>query len=193
MDCNVILDLLPLYLDDCCSAESAELIESHLKNCKSCSKALENMKGKDFCEEVSISVPEKISRIEQFKASLIQSVSLFVSFALIILGVTFESVTPLGSLNGNWAYMLIVPATAFMVSLANWYFVRFYKNAKVFSWFSSLFNFMFSLCGFAWAVIHYGNFGENFLYPGIGAFVALVLCVASKILSSFYAKCMGKE
>ena len=193
MDCNVIMDLLPLYADDCCSDQSRRIVEEHIGSCKMCKKAFDSMSKEVLGESCEISVPAKISRISQFKASLIQSVALFVSFALIILGVTLESKTPLGSSNGNWAYMIIVPATAFMMSLVNWYFVRFYKNAKAFSWFSGLFTFGFSVAGFAWAVVHYGNFAENYLYLGIGAFAALALCVVSKILSSFYAKCMGKE
>ena len=45
MDCKIILDLLPLYVDGCCSDESARLIEEHLKDCKSCRAALEAMKN----------------------------------------------------------------------------------------------------------------------------------------------------
>ena len=189
MDCNVIMDLLPLYADDCCSDQSRRIVEEHIGNCKMCKKAFDSMSKEVLGESCEISVPAKISKISQFKASLIQSVALFVSFALIILGVTFESKTPSGLSNGNWAYMIIVPATAFMMSLINWYFVRFYRNAKVFSWFSALFTFGFSTAGFAWAVM---NYGEVSLWSIGGGFVALVFCVLSKVLSWVYAKVLGK-
>ena len=93
MDCNVIMDLLPLYADDCCSDQSRRIVEEHIGSCKMCKKAFDSMSKEVLGESCEISVPAKISRISQFKASLIQSVALFVSFALIILGVTLESKT----------------------------------------------------------------------------------------------------
>lgn len=35
-NCNIIDDLLPLYLENCCSQDSAELVENHLKRCPAC-------------------------------------------------------------------------------------------------------------------------------------------------------------
>ena len=34
--CQIIEDLLPLYVDDSCSDDSRNLVESHLKECESC-------------------------------------------------------------------------------------------------------------------------------------------------------------
>ena len=42
--CDVIEDLLPLYVDDVASGDSRTLIEEHLNECESCRKTLENMK-----------------------------------------------------------------------------------------------------------------------------------------------------
>lgn len=194
MDCNVIMDLLPLYTDGCCSDESKVLVEKHIKNCKACRNVLEDMSRSGFDASVSCAkAPSKIGRISQFKASILQSVLLFLSFAAITLGVTFEAATPMGELNGNWAYMLIVPATAFMLSLANWYFVRLYKSRSVFSICSSLITAGFGVAGFAWTVIHYGNFTSFYLSFGIGVAVTALLCALSKILSSVYAKALGKD
>lgn len=36
--CGIVQDLLPLYLDGACSAESSEFVESHLKGCDSCTR-----------------------------------------------------------------------------------------------------------------------------------------------------------
>lgn len=36
--CNVIVDLLPLYEDGCCSEETRRLIEEHINTCDSCRK-----------------------------------------------------------------------------------------------------------------------------------------------------------
>lgn len=42
-NCNIIQDLLPLYLDNACSAESRELVEEHLEQCAACRKQKEMM------------------------------------------------------------------------------------------------------------------------------------------------------
>jgi len=41
----VVKDLLPLYIDDVCSAESKELVEEHLKQCKECTAEKAKMTG----------------------------------------------------------------------------------------------------------------------------------------------------
>lgn len=38
--CNIVRDLLPLYHDGACSAESRELVEQHLKICPDCKREL---------------------------------------------------------------------------------------------------------------------------------------------------------
>lgn len=43
MDCNIINDLLPLYIDDVLSDESRQLVEEHLADCPSCQGMLEIM------------------------------------------------------------------------------------------------------------------------------------------------------
>lgn len=42
-DCEVIKDLLPLYVDDVCSTETKEFVEKHLKSCNECQKIFETM------------------------------------------------------------------------------------------------------------------------------------------------------
>ena len=41
--CNIIEDLLPLYIDGICSDETKEFIESHIENCSDCEQKLELM------------------------------------------------------------------------------------------------------------------------------------------------------
>ncbi len=38
MNCNIIKDILPLYLDDVVSNDTREMVEEHLENCESCRK-----------------------------------------------------------------------------------------------------------------------------------------------------------
>ena len=43
--CNIIKDLLPLYIDDVCSEESKEIIETHILNCEDCRSEVISMKS----------------------------------------------------------------------------------------------------------------------------------------------------
>lgn len=42
--CNIVKDMLPLYIDDLCSAESKQMVEEHIKECDDCRRVLESMK-----------------------------------------------------------------------------------------------------------------------------------------------------
>ena len=45
--CEIIRDLLPLYIDDVCSEESRRAIENHLAECEECMKYYQSMKSGD--------------------------------------------------------------------------------------------------------------------------------------------------
>ena len=193
MDCNVIMDLLPLYVDECCSEESARLVAEHLDTCASCRRIYDQMR--ETCqsyEEKPNAV--KLRRVSDWKASVLQSVMLFVSFAIITLGVILEGSTPTGNTNGLWAVALIVPATGYLLSLANWFFVRVYKSRKMFSYGSCIATLTITLLGYVWAAIHYAG-GISMSSPLVWCGVALsaVFCVLSKVLSNQYALLLGRE
>lgn len=44
-ECEMINDLLPLYIDGVCSEESKRLVEEHIKTCDACRKMAEQMKS----------------------------------------------------------------------------------------------------------------------------------------------------
>lgn len=43
--CDIVQDLLPLYIDNVCSPSSAELVNEHLQTCEDCSSVLEKLKN----------------------------------------------------------------------------------------------------------------------------------------------------
>ena len=193
MDCNVIKDLLPLYVDECCSEESTRLVAEHLDTCEGCRKIYDQMRVTyQSYEEKPNTV--KLRRVSDWKASVLQSVMLFVSFAIITLGVFLEGSTPTGNTNGLWAVALIVPATGYLLSLVNWFFLRVYKNRKIFSVCSCLATLGITLLGYGWATIHYAG-GIAIASPLVWCGVALsaVFCVLSKVLSNQYALLLGRE
>ncbi len=193
MDCNVIKDLLPLYVDECCSEESTRLVAEHLDTCESCRKIYDQMRETyQSYEEKPNTV--KLRRVSDWKASLLQSVMLFVSFAIITLGVILEGSTPTGNTNGLWAVALIVPATGYLLSLANWFFVRVYKSRKMFSYGSCIATLTITLLGYVWATIYYaGGIAMSSPLVWCGVVLSAVFCVLSKVLSNQYALLLGRE
>lgn len=61
--CEVIKDLLPLYVDDICSEKSKEIIEEHLTECGECRKYLDSLK-EDIPSVVSESEAAEIQEAE---------------------------------------------------------------------------------------------------------------------------------
>lgn len=209
MNCNIVKDLIPLYIDGCCSEESEKVVEVHIRDCDDCKRLLEDMKSSSDIITVSES-PKTFSKLNDWKASVLQSVLLFLSFALITFGVALEARTPSGIRNGFWALNLVIPATGFMLSLVNWYFIRVYKNRKRFSLFSLIATLGITLCAYIWSGFHYKlNVFELFsecdfvelldvmqgilFLNGPGIVLTIVFCTLSKILSNQYAKMLGKE
>ena len=193
MDCNVIMDLLPLYVDECCSEESERLVAEHLEACESCRKIYDQMR--ETCQTYA-EKPNSVTlhRVSNWKAAGLQSVMLFVSFAIITLGVILEGSTPTGKTNGLWAVALIIPATGYLLSLANWFFVRVYKSRKMFSYGSCVATLTITLLGYVWATLHYaGGIVMSSPLVWCGVVLSAVFCVLSKVLSNQYALLLGRE
>lgn len=202
MNCNVIQDLMILYTDDCCSEESRAIVEEHIKTCTECEKTLTEIYATQIADKkISQPVSIGLTKINVWKASVLQSVLLFISFAVLVAGVKFEAETPLGSTNGLWAISIIVPITGFFLSLANWYFVRLYSSKKSFSNCSLIATFLFIIIGYIWVLFHYGKDLLN-VFNGkvistvlfvVGTILFIILCIISKLLSLKYAEMIGKE
>ena len=70
MDCNIIKDLIPLYIDECCSDDSKNTVQAHLSSCPLCRELYESMR-EDIETVAPAPVPKNISRINHWKASLL--------------------------------------------------------------------------------------------------------------------------
>ena len=209
MNCNIISDLIPLYIDGCCSEESKKLVEEHITGCKSCKELLNSMRLPAETTTVT-NAPRKFTKLNDWKASVLQSVLLFFSFGLITIGVWLEANTPSGFGNGFWASNLVIPATGFMLSLANWYFIKIYNSRKSFSLSCLAATLGITICAYIWAGFHYeldlielftdksfgvvtGILQTGFILNGIGIILTFVFCILSKVLSGWYARMLGKE
>ena len=52
LNCNIVDDLLPLYLEDICSEDSKAALEKHLQECSACREKLARMKSSDILYKV---------------------------------------------------------------------------------------------------------------------------------------------
>ena len=188
---------------------NCHVVRDLIEGCAACKKLLEDMGTPTNVVSVS-EAPAKLSKLSEWKASVLQSVLLFLSFGLVTIGVSLEAGTGAGLMNGFWAMNLVVPATGFMLSMVNWYFVRVYKDRKRFSSFSLITTLAVTLCAYIWSGFHYEmdlsalfsglSFAEVFhvlramlLLNGLGIILTVVFCILSKTLSDQYAKMLGKE
>ena len=63
INCNVIQDILPLYIDDVVSDDTKELVEEHLQNCEICQRVYHETKT-DLENDMKISAQTKESSNE---------------------------------------------------------------------------------------------------------------------------------
>lgn len=61
ISCNVIRDLLPLYLDQICSEESKDMIENHLTECEDC---------REYYDKMSTDIPHINTTLSESSQSL---------------------------------------------------------------------------------------------------------------------------
>lgn len=195
MNCNVIDDLLPLYADECCSDETKALVEDHVGSCPRCKATLAKMHREIETHISAKEMKKKQNPITLWKASILQMSLFFLSFLAMAWGVSWEAQIPSGLNNGLFAMNLVVPVTAFMLSLANWFFIQQYRSRKQFCFWSCAFHLAAYLIAFAWGCIHYGLTPSYFtpLLPGAGLILTIFLSLVMWGLSNIYAKLLGKE
>lgn len=92
-NCDIVQDLITLYVDELSSDESNKLIETHIGECHICKEFLQNIeedKKIDVIENVQLSNETEKKLILDIKKSLIKSKLLFVVLGA-ILGVVFST------------------------------------------------------------------------------------------------------
>ena len=87
INCDVIQDLLPSYSDKVSSTATNKLVEEHLKNCKKCNIALNNM-NKEIDTEFIENQEEQLDYLKKYRRNKIESVIEAVLLTIdIILGI----------------------------------------------------------------------------------------------------------
>ncbi len=201
MHCAIIRDLLPLYIDDCAAEETVAAVCAHLVDCPSCRAQYAAMTAlqEGVSDEPLPAAPTAFRRLNERKAAILQSVLLLLSFVVITVGVALEART--GSnhlLNSVWAYNVVVPATGFMLSLVNWYFVKLYTSRRRFVLWTVLITLSLTVAAFLFTAWHYALPFEVWGSALVGLYGFCVCntvigCVLSSVFAARYAVLVGKE
>lgn len=90
--CNIIKDLLPLYVEDMLSDDSVVMVEDHIKKCPACKSILAEMK-EPYQVPVDMDTAPLLSIKSKLKKKKLQLVTLSIIFLIIILTVTLAFLT----------------------------------------------------------------------------------------------------
>ena len=70
MKCEIIRDLIPLYLDKVCSEDSRKLVEEHLAECSECRKYMKELETELEAENVFYMESRMVNAVINQKAAL---------------------------------------------------------------------------------------------------------------------------
>lgn len=87
ISCDVVQDLLPLYVDKACSEDSSKMVESHMTGCKTCKKTYDAMTGEGKTEELMKSEgfqKQQVSSVKKIKKKWSRSKKIFLVLGIII-------------------------------------------------------------------------------------------------------------
>lgn len=89
MNCNIIKDLLPSYIDEICSEDTAKAVEEHIEHCEECQRYIQMMKQPTnsiqmMAEEVKVA-KEPFKRINK-KRRLQVITAIVMTFMITIIG-----------------------------------------------------------------------------------------------------------
>jgi predicted anti-sigma-YlaC factor YlaD len=106
-ECEIVRDILPLYVDDVCSPSSREIIEGHLKTCPDCAAYLEDIRASEaesaLKDEKSLVIRDQARRFKRRSAAAGSVISaLFMVPILICLIVNLTSGRTL-----DWFYIVV--------------------------------------------------------------------------------------
>lgn len=118
MRCEIVRDLMPLYIDKLTSEVTNEMIEEHLKSCGACRRFYEEMSGEmktELKESIKPKEKEKLNYLKRIKKkTMLEAFAIFctlgiavgIFFATFGIGVSVEknevSIKEVETKEGNW-------------------------------------------------------------------------------------------
>lgn len=87
--CDIVRDLMPLYVDDVCSDDSRKLIEDHINHCSKCQNELAAMKDPIECPPLSEAGDSKTPFSKIRKKVRIKMIAAIISTAFLVMTAMF--------------------------------------------------------------------------------------------------------
>ncbi|MFE6168622.1 zf-HC2 domain-containing protein [Viridibacillus arvi] len=89
MNCNIIKDLLPSYIDEICSEDTAKLVEDHVQHCDECRLSINRMQEQmAYVQQIPEEVEKAITPFKKVKRKrLIQVIiAIVMTFIITVVG-----------------------------------------------------------------------------------------------------------
>lgn len=99
--CELIEDLIPLYIEDVLSAESRSIVKQHINECADCLKLINEYSVQEVLPQ---DLPENLPQVDTFKSTMkrLRIWSLYVLLAISIIGIAIAGLSyHLGSTSGQ--------------------------------------------------------------------------------------------
>ena len=87
--CDIVRDLMPLYVDDVCSDDSRKLLEDHINHCSKCQNELAAMKDPIECPPLSEVGDSKTPFSKIRKKVRIKMIAAIISTAFLVMTAMF--------------------------------------------------------------------------------------------------------
>ena len=189
MNCNIIQDLLPLYIDEICSPETKAAVEEHLAACPTC-KALYNTMIREVPtqKQPEKSVPEKsiYLRIRRQLGNMLLCAILFIALA----GLSFGMINEIGDHGwqpGLFAVVFVVPCTAFILSLLSVIILKRFSYRPVFPWIAAGINLLICVAGELYSLNHYSTQTEAITLVPVYTIIGLLFTLMSYFIARLYS------
>ncbi len=86
-ECNIVKDLLPLYIEELCSEDSRQYVEQHLKTCEQCKESFTYLKYSELCvEAVEKKEINAFKKLEKYISGRMM-ISYFLFLVVLVIGV----------------------------------------------------------------------------------------------------------
>lgn len=107
LECNVIKDLLPSYVDQICSEETRGLVEEHTKECRECRELIKIMKDTEIVSgQTNLQEIDYMKKVKKHFAN--KNLLTFGILGFVLIGVAMIVVS-YGDVSA-WVYYIIAPA-----------------------------------------------------------------------------------
>lgn len=157
IDCGIVQDLIPSYVDGVCSASSKQCVEEHTKDCEECRTFLEECRTVEFSGKVL--EEQQLDGLRKVKKKLkLQNMFSYGLLLVVIVFAMYFFTTNIGAIGVRWYYGLygVAVAATFVVTMQGKVNVRYEKVEKVMAVLSSV-AIAYALFWYCFMMIPVGN------------------------------------